>query len=72
MYNSIEFVEIKLRITANTMKYFISVTNWLASDMDPAAWMSSGFDDDYEQAGGWMDLGKLWEYKQVYYEICLK
>jgi hypothetical protein len=54
------------------MKYFISVTNWLASDMDPAAWMSSGFDDDYEQVGGWMDLGKLWEYKQVYYEICLK
>jgi len=47
------------------------VTNWLANDMADDAWTYNSFDDDYEQVGGWLSLGSLWEAKYTHWKICL-
>lgn len=61
-----------MRTTVNSFRYFVSVTDWLANDMDNSHWLNNGFDDDYEQIGGWMNLGSLWSGSWEWYKICAK
>jgi hypothetical protein len=68
--SDITFLGGQIRLTANSLKYVMSVTNWLANDMNDEAWTYNGFDDDYEQVGGWMNLGQLWKGDWIHYKIC--
>lgn len=72
IHSKVTFMSAMLRMTANSFRYFLSVTDWLANDMDDSHWFNSGFDDNYEQTGGWMNLGHLWSGSWEHYKICAK
>ena len=61
----------QIRFSANAWKVYASVTEWFAAEDMSYDWVHSGFDDDYEATGGWLDLGALWKGTWVHAKWCM-